>query len=235
MKNILWSDYSHHFAKKHLVAAFTNSNFPYSRSIDRLEFAKSLELDYHNIIEPSQVHSNNVEICTKSGVVENTDGVITRNRELVLSIQVADCIPVYIFDKQNHNFGLVHAGWRGVQSGIVENSIEKMLQLNSDSKDIKILLGPSIRQCCFEVGPEVGNIFDTKFQYNGKADRTQLDLQGVVFSKLIENGIMRNKIIDVEECTCCSNKYHSFRRDGEKAGRMIAMIGWKNKKLSRNI
>ena len=229
MKNILWSDYSHHFAENHFVAAFTNSNFPYSRSNDRPEFAKSLELDYHNIIEPSQVHSNNVEICTKSGVTENTDGVITINRELVLSIQVADCIPIFIFDKQNHNFGLVHAGWRGVQSGIVKNSIEKMLQLNSDLKDIKILLGPSIRQCCFEVGPEVGKLFDIIHQLTGNRDRLLLDLQGVVKNQLVELGIEFGNIIDVEECTCCSNKHHSFRRDGEKAGRMIAMIGWKNK------
>ncbi|MBU0528171.1 polyphenol oxidase family protein, partial [bacterium] len=86
--------------------------------------------------------------------------------------------------------------------------------------------GPSIRQCCFEVGPEVGKLFDNKFQEIGKGDRTQLDLQGVVIDKLVNFNVHAENITDLNECTCCSNQYHSFRRDGNKAGRMIAMIGW---------
>ena len=221
-----WSDYSSYFSTNNLIAGFTNKHFPYSPTNDRTEFAKELKLDYRNIAIPQQIHSNTVTICTKEGNIGESDGIITNNKELVLSIQVADCIPIYLFDKQNNNIGLVHAGWRGVKDGIIENGIEQMKKLNSDLNDIEIILGPSIRQCCFEVGPEVGKLFNYKFQQKGKEGKTQLDLQGVVIEKLINMNIQSKNIIDVKECSFCSGQYHSFRRDGAKAGRMIAMFGW---------
>jgi YfiH family protein len=157
----------------------------------------------------------------------NNDGVITIIPNLVLSIQVADCIPIYINDKTNNIIGLVHAGWRGVEKGIIENSINKLNNLKSNIMEVKILLGPSIRKCCFEIGPEVAALFDNKFQICGKSDRSYLDLQSVVVNKLLDNGVNQDNITDMDHCTCCSDIYHSYRRDGEKAGRMIAMIGYK--------
>lgn len=223
-----WFNYSHFFSEDNLIAGFTSRNFPYTSAKDRPEFAKILKLDHRNIVIPKQVHSSNVTICTKAENINNSDGIVTTRKELVLSIQVADCIPIFLFDKQNQNIGLVHGGWRGVHSGVIENSITRMKELDSKPTDIKVLLGPSIRQCCFEVGPEVSKLFDYKFQKKGNVDKTQLDLQGVVVKKLVNMNIQSNKIIDINECTCCSDKYHSFRRDGEKAGRMIALFGWKN-------
>jgi YfiH family protein len=223
-----WSNYSHYLSEDNLIAGFTNRYFPYTSANDRSEFAKILILDSKNIVIPKQVHSNTVTICTKAGNIDNSDGIVTTKKELILSIQVADCIPIFLFDIQNHNIGLVHAGWRGVYSGIIENSITQIKELDSKPTDIKVLLGPSIRQCCFEVGPEVSKLFNNKFQLKGKEERTLLDLQGVVVEKLINMNIQSNDIIDINECTCCSDKYHSFRRDGDKAGRMIAMFGRKN-------
>jgi len=228
MSSSSWSNYSPYFAEANLIAGFTSRYFPYTSANDRSEFAKILKIDYRNIVIPKQVHSNTVTICTKAGKVDNSDGIITTDKEFILSIQVADCIPIFLFDKQRNIIGLVHAGWRGVHSGIIENSITQMKELDSKSTDIKVLLGPSIRQCCFKIGHEVSKLFNYKFQQNGKKDKTQLDLQGVVIEKLINMNIQSKNIIDVKECTCCSDRYHSFRRDGDKAGRMIAMFGWKN-------
>lgn len=221
-----WADYSLYFSEKSVFAGITNQNYPFSFAEDRIEFAKILKLDYTNIVIPKQVHSKNISICTEAGNITDTDGIITNNKDLVLSIQVADCIPIYLYDDQNQNIGLVHAGWRGLIAGIIENSIEKMKNLDAKSIDIEVLLGPSIRQCCFEIGPEVGKLFDGKFQKIGKSDRTYLDLQSAVIDKLINMNIQNKNIIDIKECTCCSDQYHSFRRDGNKAGRMIAMMGF---------
>ncbi len=151
---------------------------------------------------------------------------MTNNKDLVLSIQVADCIPIYLYDDQNQSFGLVHAGWCGVTGGIIENSIEKMKKLDAKSINIKVLLGPSIRQCCFEIGPEVGKLFDDKFQKISNSNRMLLDMQNTVIDKLIKMNVRYKNIIDIKECTCCSDQYHSFRKDGNKAGRMIAMMGF---------
>jgi len=222
-----WFNYSPLFSEDHLIAGFTNRHFPYPSETDRSKFAKLLNLNYNNIVIPKQIHSNSVIICKKAGYIDDSDGIITSNKDLVLSIQVADCIPIFLFDKQNNLIGLVHAGWRGVNSGIIENGIGQMKKLNSKPIDIKIIFGPSIRQCCFEVGPEVSKLFNHKFQENGIENKTQLDLQGLVVEKLVNMDIQFKNIIDVKECTCCSDRYHSYRRDGEKAGRMIAMLGWK--------
>jgi len=221
-----WSDYSSYFPNKHIAAGITNQYFPFSSANDRVEFAKILRLDHRIIVIPKQIHSSNISICTKAGKVIDSDGILTNNRDLILSIQVADCIPIYLYDDQNQNIGLVHAGWRGVNAGIIENISEKMKILDSKLTDIKVVLGPSIRQCCFEVGPEVGNLFDAKFQKVGKNNRIYLDLQDTVIHKLVNIGIQLTNIIDIEECTCCSDQYHSYRKDGIEAGRMIAMIGF---------
>ncbi|NHZ84942.1 MAG: peptidoglycan editing factor PgeF [Planctomycetia bacterium] len=222
-----WSDYSSYFSDKSIIAGFTNQYHSFSPVNDRIEFAKILKLDYSNIVMPKQIHSNNISICTKAGNIIDTDGIITNNKDLILSIQVADCIPIYLYHRQNNIIGLVHAGWRGVNSGLIEKSITKMMELDSESINIKVLLGPSIRQCCFEIGREVGILFDNKLQKTIEGDKTQLDLQGVVIDRLINMDIQNKNIIDINECTCCSDKYHSYRRDGDKAGRMIAMIGWR--------
>ncbi len=221
-----WSDYSPKFSEKFIIAGFTNEYYPFSSENDRVEFAKILKLDYRNIVIPEQIHSNNVVCCTKAGNIIGTDGIVTNKKDLILSVQVADCIPIYLFDKQNYNIGLIHAGWRGVIAGIIENSIERMKELDSKQINIEVLLGPSIRKCCFEVGLEVGKLFDGKFQIISKGDRTHLDLQNTVIEKLINMDIQSENIIDINECTCCSDKYHSYRRDGSKAGRMIAMMGF---------
>ncbi|MEE8341639.1 MAG: peptidoglycan editing factor PgeF [Candidatus Neomarinimicrobiota bacterium] len=221
-----WSDYSSYFPEKSIFAGLTNQYYPFSSADDRIEFAKILNLNYRNIVIPKQVHSNNISICTKTGNIIDTDGIMTNNKDLVLSIQVADCIPIYLYDDQNQSFGLVHAGWRGVTSGIIENSIEKMKKLNAKSINIKVLLGPSIRQCCFEIGPEVGKLFDDKFQKISNSNRMLLDMQNTVIDKLIKMNVRYKNIIDIKECTCCSDQYHSFRKDGNKAGRMIAMMGF---------
>ena len=221
-----WSDYSSKFSEKFIIAGFTNQHYPFSSENDRVEFAKILKLDYRNIVIPEQIHSNKVVFCTKAENITGVDGIVTNKKDLTLSIQVADCIPIYLFDKHNYNIGLIHAGWRGVVAGIIENSIKQMKALDSKPINIEVLLGPSIRQCCFEVGPEVGKLFNGKFQKTGKGDRMYIDLQRAVIDKLINMDIQSENIIDIKECTCCSEQHHSFRKDGNKAGRMIAMMGF---------
>jgi len=228
MSKKTWSDYSSYFTEKSLIAGFTRKHFPYSSFNDRKEFAKILKLNYEKLIIPKQIHSNNVIICNKSGQLLDIDGLITNNKNFILSIQVADCIPVYLYDNQTQNIGLIHASWRSINIGIIENSINVLNKLESNSNNIEVLLGPSNRQCCFEVGPEVAKLFNGKYQKIGKNDRLQLDLQSVVIDKLINMNIHYKNIIDIKECTLCSDKYHSFRRDGDKSGRMIAMMGWQS-------
>ena len=220
-----WSDYSQYFYNDRVVAGFTNNSFPYSPPEDRIEFANELNLQPKNLVIPKQVHSNNIAVVTESGIYSDTDGIITNQQDLVLSIQVADCIPIFISDIESNAIGLIHAGWRGIAANIIENSIEKFQSLNSNPRKLEVVLGPSIRQCCFEIGPEVSTKFDEKYQLEGVGDRSYLNPQSVVIDKFIQLGVEPQNITNVEECTCCSEHYHSFRRDGSKAGRMIGILG----------
>jgi len=228
MNQKTWSEYFEYFNDDSLKVGFTNRYFPHDKTSDRIEFAKLLGLNPDNIVKPIQVHSCDIVECHQSGEFQDIDGVLTNNEELVLSIQVADCIPIFIFDSRTNLIGLVHAGWRGVSKDIVKSIADKLERLNSDLKDVIVLLGPSIRQCCFEIGPEVAKLFDEKYQIKGKGDRSLLDLQGHVIDQFIKKGFSEDQIIDINKCTCCSDKYHSYRRNGQKTGRMIAMMGFRN-------
>jgi len=168
-----------------------------------------------------------VTICTKPEMKKNTDGVVTNNQDLVLSIQVADCIPIFLVDPVEKVFGIIHAGWRGVVGGIIQQGIYSTIQIGSDPKNLNVLLGPSIRQCCFEVGQDVARQFDSSYITRGINGRSMVDLQSIVIYQLEKLGVKNKKIVDLKECTCCQEKrYHSFRRDGKDAGRMIAILGW---------
>jgi YfiH family protein len=226
MNQNTWSDYSEYFNNDNLKVGFTNKYFPHDKPKDRIEFARLLGLNSDKIVKPIQVHSNKVVHCSQPGEYQDIDGVIGNRKELVLSIQVADCIPIFLFDLQTNVIGLVHAGWRGVSKNIVSSIVDKLDKLNSKVENVKVLLGPSIRQCCFEIGPEVAELFYEKYLKKGQGDRSFLDLQGYVTNQFINNEFNESQIIDKGECTCCSDKYHSYRRNGQKAGRMIAMMGF---------
>lgn len=220
-------DLSHHFISNGFKAGFTLRSFPYSTPDDRIRFAEELLLDSSKLVIPEQVHGNIVCKCSKVRRVENVDALISNNRDTVLSIQVADCIPLFLLDINANICALAHAGWRGIAKKIVTNTIQEMVKIGSRVKDIIALMGPSIQQCCFEIGPEVAEKFPEVFLTKGKLDRSYLDLQGVVQSELINLGIKERQIILMSECTSCQDGiFHSYRKNGKKAGRMIAMCGW---------
>lgn len=217
-------DLSPHFNENNFRVGFSLKGFSTDKTNDRAQFAKELGLDPKKLVIPKQVHGSHVHVCEISGKLDSTDGVISMDPSIVLSIQVADCIPLIFLDRHRKEFGLIHAGWRGTAKGIVTEAMNKT---SGKIDNMFFVIGPSIRQCCFEVGPEVAKIFPEKYLVNGKGDRSYLDLQGAVIHQLIEQGVDTEKIIDLEECSHCNpDNYHSYRRDGKKAGRMIAMAGW---------
>ena len=225
MNHIL--DFSNYFTDCGARAAFSLKKFPCIDQDNRKTLVSLFDLDTKQIVIPKQSHSNNVVICSKPGAINNTDGIITGDKNLVLTIQVADCIPIFLVDPVSNNFGMIHAGWRGIVNGIVSIGIHKLVQLDAKPKNIEVILGPSIRQCCFEVGPEVSKKFDSSYIKETKDHRKLIDLQCAVTQEMIVMGIRRNKIIDANECTFCNNeKYYSYRRGDKSPKRMIAMLGW---------
>jgi len=218
-------DLSDLFRSDKIHAAFSLKTFTHNGNARKL-LSSLINLDPNKIVSPQQVHSSEVKVVDVPGKIPFTDAIISTSKSVVLSIQVADCIPLYLADPDNNVIGIVHAGWRGIEKGIVANSINKMITLGADNNRIIAYIGPSIQKCCFEIGPEVAKKFPINFQINSSYDRSFLDLQKLTKNILINNSISYNNIISSNECTKCnSDKYFSYRNTGLKSGRMIGIIG----------
>jgi len=219
-------DLSDLFRSDRIRAAFSLSSFHHKRPDDRGGLSTLVGLNPNHVVKPKQVHSADVKFVYTPGEIAATDALISNSNSIVLSIQVADCIPLFLADPLNGVIGLVHAGWRGVEKRIIPDTVNKMVQKGGSRKGIIAFMGPSIRQCCFEIGPEVSKKFPIDCLINGNRDRSFLDLQRVAINQLLGSQVLEKNILSSEECTKCNpDKYFSYRRSGSKAGRMIGIIG----------
>lgn len=151
------------------------------------------------------------------------DALVTGFTGVGLVIQTADCVPVLLAG--DRAIGAVHAGWRGAAAGVVGAAVEAFLPLAGRRESARAWLGPSIGACCYEVGPEVASRFAGGFSRASNDGKSLLDLPAVVRGQLEEAGIPRAQVSVHGGCTMCGGeRFASFRRDREKAGRMIALI-----------
>jgi len=226
VNNIECINYSHFF-NNNVVASqiLFDSSFKFSPLIEyRKLIIEKFSISSDNLAVPEQVHSNRVRWITKNGSYQNTDGLITDNNDLILSLQTADCVPIFIFDQLNNIKGLVHSGWRGTKNKIINNAINLMIDRKSEPSNIFILLGASIQKCCYEVGKDFINYFDYDciYQYNNKI---YLSLQEQIRIDLCRLNIPLENIYVDHKCTFMNSKLSSYRRDKGEAGRMISLLG----------
>ena len=85
----------------------------------------------------------------------NVDGVVTNLKNIGLSILTADCAPIFFLDLNNDIIAACHAGWRGALNGIIENTINKMIEIGSLRKNILAIIGPTIQQHSYEIGNDL--------------------------------------------------------------------------------
>jgi polyphenol oxidase len=132
-------------------------------------------------------------------------------------------VPVFIFDPRHHAIGVAHAGWKGTHKAIALKTVQRMQEkYDSRFSDLKIILGPSIRECCYQVGQEFSGHFPLHIKERG--GHLYLDLIKANRDQLLQAGILQENIFDSGICTYCNKNYFSFRRDGAKAGRMISLM-----------
>ena len=94
------------------------------------------------------------------------DGLITNAPGLLLAVKTADCVPVLVADVKRRAVGAFHAGWRGTVARVVEKGVGDMRrQFGSVPSDLRAVIGPSIRRCCYQVGAEVKAEFESQFPY----------------------------------------------------------------------
>jgi len=198
-------------------------------NIDNVKRNRRLLRDAMNLpSEPcwlKQKHSAKVVIEPSNEIVLCADASITRTVEKVCVVLTADCLPILITSKSGDIISAIHAGWRGLAGGIVENTINTM---KSSPNELLVWLGPAISQLAFEVGNDVRGIFldldinnESCFKGN-KRGRWQADLYAIVKLKLNRLGV--RDIFGGDECTFSDEKrLYSYRKDNE-CGRMASII-----------
>lgn len=187
------------------------------------------------LVTPKQVHSDRVllvpgdaEAGTNARLGQG-DALVSEHPHLMPGVRTADCLPILLVDAIGRRVGAIHAGWRGTVSKISAKAVAAMMgQFGSRPEDIWAAIGPGIGYCCFEVGPEVAVQFRPWFPEKVDFDHhTHIDLAEGNRRELEAAGVPANQIEVSGLCTVCrAEEFHSFRRDREKAGRMLSAIGF---------
>jgi YfiH family protein len=162
------------------------------------------------------------------------DAIVTSAEDmdaLAIGVRVADCVPILVGDRRIGAVAAIHAGWRGVVSGVIPAALRELASIGSG--DFVAAIGPCIGACCFEVAPDVGAQIVAAAGGDpaiavARGDRAMVDLRRAVRAQLVAAHV--HDIEDVAGCTKCdSARFFSYRRDGEASGRHLAVIVARNR------
>ncbi len=191
--------------------------------------AKALGLDALPIRWAKQVHGVAASIVHgplppgQAVNVGECDAIATDRLGVALAIQTADCVPILLAAPRA--VAAAHAGWRGSAQNVAASAVAALRELGAEPRTLCAWLGPSIGPCCYEVGGEVAAQFAGDFVRAGCGGGYRLDLRAVNVAQLEAAGVPRAAISVHPACTKCGGEdFASYRRDGAKAGRMIALI-----------
>lgn len=156
-------------------------------------------------------------------VVGRGDAVLTGLAGHAVGVLVADCAPVLLVDEASGWVGAVHAGWRGLAAGVVGRAVESLRRAAGGAGELSAYVGPCIRACCYEVGPEVARAVGRGVER--REGRLFLDVAVAAFAALVEAGLAPSRIWLDGRCTACHpQRFFSYRRDGPRSGRMAGLV-----------
>ena len=175
-----------------------------------------------------QVHGTVVQrvssVAGKRGeaVAIDADGHATALPGVGAVVLTADCLPIALAG--DGVVAMVHAGWRGLAAGVLEEGVTALRELGADGP-IEAVVGPGAGVCCYEVGPEVHAAFGQDGPDAPYRDGKNIDLRGVAHERLLAAGVAH--VHDADACTICDERFFSHRREGARAGRQggIAWLG----------
>lgn len=175
----------------------------------------------------NQTHSTDCVIVGES-CSHDADAAISRSADFPLVILTADCLPILICNQQGNEIAAIHAGWRGLVNGIIENTLTKML---SSATEIMAWIGPAICGNCYETGNEVYQQFYQNYPFSRacfkeKNEKWLADLAGIAERILINSGV--SQVYKSNKCTFeLNNSFYSYRKEAEtgRIGSFIWMTG----------
>lgn len=252
--NILWiKPWSDHYPN--VIAGFTTrfggkSKTPYHSNnfgfhvedntadvlTNRHLLAKQLNIPLDQWVMGDQVHHNHVETITKrhtgkgatskENAMENTDGLFTKEKNILCTAMFADCVPLYFLDYKKEMIAISHAGWKGTVANIAQNTIQAFLANGSQVENIEVVIGPSICESCYQVSQQVIDQVDRNYQacYTKENGHYYLNLKQLNYQLLIDEGLLPINIHITHYCTSHDSLFFSHRRDQHPTGRMLGFI-----------
>ena len=178
-----------------------------------------------------QVHSDRIFNADETdaerigeGRIGEGDALITRTAGRIVGIRTADCVPILLVDPRRQAVAAVHAGWRGTVQNIAGKTVQRLSrEYGTSASDVLAVIGPAIGECCYEVGHEVAAQFADLL--GDRREARHIDLQEANRRQLVAAGVPAGSIETAGLCTRCGEEFHSWRRDKEASGRMVAAIG----------
>jgi len=232
--------HSQAYGEDQLNLSFSASDRREAVERNRADFLIALTAEESRLLTLRQIHSDIVHVVTSpkqlpaKGKSLNGDGLITNLPGVLVTVQTADCVPVLIADTKQRVVAAVHAGWRGTAKRIAEKAVGTMrARFASRPKDLRAAIGPAIQQCCYAIGNDVIEEFESHFAYAKKlfcevydqdpvkkkypllfmtarapghshiGPQMHLDLIEANRRQLLDAGMSKKNIWATQECTSC--------------------------------
>jgi YfiH family protein len=171
----------------------------------------------------NQTHSNRCIVAGEENP-EEADAAVSRDANVVLAIMTADCLPIVLCHRDGAERAAIHAGWRGLANGIIENTLAKM---HSPREQLMAWIGPAICGQCYETGDDVRDAFQQRYPFTRNSFRqegTRLFANLPQKAEQILNALGIHAVYQSQACTFESNKqFYSYRREAQ-TGRMVTLI-----------
>lgn len=182
-----------------VIAGFTKPNLKGNLPGDintALSFLKKdLKTAYLN-----QLHSSQINYIEKEGLFQG-DGLFTKAGNLVLVVKTADCLPVFFSSEDCETIGIVHMGWRSAKEGILNNIMVDSVRQKKGFSSFRVVAGPGLRKCCYQVGEEFLRYADIKAFLEEKKDKLYFDPAAFARGTLIKKGLKAKNFFDVGICS----------------------------------
>ncbi len=200
------------------------------------EIAKNIISSTKKIIFVNQIHSNKVIFINDDykNKIYNADAMVSNRKDIILGILTADCAPIVVLSKKN--FGIIHAGWKGLISGIIENTFDEFVKQGENLENLKVFVGPHLKTKSFEIKNDFVNLLSKKIpDYQNyilrKKNIMKFDFSSLILNIIKSFGIQSIEISD-EDTFSNNQKFFSYRfysKQGIKnCGRQISLVGIKD-------
>lgn len=222
---------------KSLNCGFGSGDDPVRIKKNRELALATLNLEPKNLVTTFQEHGNKavqVKHVWDYRDAPKADALVTNQRGITIGILTADCVPILLVDGAVEIIGAAHAGWRGAYAGIVDATIDSMVNLGANPSKIRAAIGPCIGSSSYEVGTEFFDLFSAEnkdneslFSPSIKPNHFQFDLSGYIVKRLQNTGISSIDLLELDTFAEEESLYsyrRSISREERDYGRLLSVI-----------